>query len=68
MSETQRWPVCARQAGEAPSGVRSQVEGLQGPCIQQGLKRYGMWLGAREGVRRVLIRRESNFRDVPKVN
>ena len=60
--------MCAGQAGEVPSGVRSQVEGLQEPCIQQGLKRYGMWWGARERVRSALIRRESNFRDGPKVN
>lgn len=65
MSETQRWPMCAEQPGEAPSGVRSQAGGLQGSCIQQELKRCGMWLRARDGVRNGLVRKESDFTDVP---
>lgn len=65
MSETQRWPMCAEQPGEAPSGVRSQAGGLQGSCIQQELKKCGMWLRASDGVRNVLVRKESDFTDVP---
>ena len=65
MSETQRWPMCAEQPGEAPSGVRSQAGGLQGSCIQQELKRCGMWLRASDGVRNVLVRKESDLRMSP---